>query len=1486
MNKDDSFKGKQLPKFFGGLFSAGLGRSLLIRFLLISILPMAFIVWMSIQNSVQTITNNQTNKLDAIAQAKHDQLAAYFKSTITNLRLQAELENTVSFLEAMKSAHQDNNALRNKSKKKSLAELTKGYQWVTLEEEYGGDFSRFLTTYDYVDILLLDDQGNVLYSIRKDHDLGSNIFSNQAKISAFSLAAQKALKTGFPVYSDMEVYPPYNNNVASFLVQAVVDEYGDKLGLLAIHLSLSPINNIMQENTGLGTSGEAFLLGDDLLMRSNSRFDVEPSLLITKVETQNTKLWQAQAQDIIKEDTLEQLELYQGYRGQAVYSVQIPISFASVPMMLIAEIEESEALMPLHTLIWQVAMVLLSTMVIVILLSIHSTRAIVNPVIKLTRWAGQIAEGRLTKSDIKFPDNEIGMLNATFHELVDSFQDVTDIIKALSVGDLTRTISQRSDNDVLVQSLIQLNSAMQDVVNQSEDIAEGNYDANIHPRSDKDILGKSLQSMTLNLRNTKLSSERQNWLNTSLAEIAEITNGDNEIEPLANKISSYFTRIFNANVAVLFTIDATKNEDLLNFSGGYAYPNIDKLKHQLNFGESLLGQCAVEQKILVIDDNLNDCFYVNSALGRSEVSQVIVAPFITNNKVKGVIEIGGFKQISPEYLEILRLSSDAIAIAFDFAYNLRQTRELLQTTQEQQTELQTSNDTLQQQTQQLKISEQKLKDKSEALSTINNELTIKSKVLEKQKLSLVSAQKETEEKAEALEEASRYKSEFLANMSHELRTPLNSLLILSGILADNDEGNLTEDDVISAQVIQDSGRQLLQLINEILDLSKIESGQMTVIDDEIIIANFEREFTHRFQHMAQDKSIAFEVHMNSNLPEHFVSDIIKLNQIINNLVSNAIKFTNQGLVQILINAKTESGILAGTSDVIAFTIKDTGIGIADDKYGAIFEAFQQADGSTSRTHGGTGLGLSISLSFAHLLGGDLQVESELGKGSSFTLYLPLKKALQDNGVPNLFSANINSSNLASSKSLTMAKTSSNALPAFDDRSALDKKKSLLLIIEDDVNFAKIVLDECHKQNCQAIIAYDGESGLTLVHQYNFSGIILDYMLPGLNGIDILVNLKEDPKTQHIPVHIVSALDTLGDLRELGAMDQATKPISHAKMTNIIQSMTNNRLKPINVLIVEDDSASLFAIKRLLRRESVTTEGVRSAQAALIALRHQVYEVLILDLGLPDLSGIDLLDILVKDELIDPPKVIIHTGKDLSEQEKIHLALFTDRIVIKSSHSNEKLLTAVHSFVEHVVEDDDGEMNSAAQIRPISAPVNQEPQQSAKTLSPKKVETVKDSSAVTDNSSAPSPEVASTEANEITEVSNQTSEAGLNLKGFSVLLVDDDMRNTFALAKVLRRYQLEVRIASSGAQCLSMLAEDNDIDLVLMDIMMPEMDGYETMERIRQQEKFSSLAIIAVTANAMPGDDKKCLQAGANGYIAKPVNIEQLSKMLEKHLKPE
>ncbi len=1454
MEDQARLKTNNIVSFLTGLFSPGLGRTLLFRFVIISVLPMIFIAWVSIQNSMQSITQDQTDKLTAVAQAKLNHLSSYFDSTITNIRLQAELDNTVNFLQAMKQALQ---SAQTKKSNKSLKEVTNGYQWAALEEEYGSDFSQFLTTYDYIDILLLDTDGNVLYSIRRDSDFGTNVFSTGFNGQFFSDTARKALSTGIPVYSDMQHYAPYDNQVASFLMQAVVDEYGDKLGVLAIHLSTIPIQNIMQQSTGLGNSGETFLVGNDLLMRSNSRFSQTSDLLLTKVENKTSLLWQQQlkAAEDQKNNTkdktqlampsLQKIELYRGYHGEMVYGVQLNVEFSGVPMLLKAELTEAEALLPMQALLFRVFWVVIISLIIVLIFSIFSARAITKPITKLTIWARRLADGHLVKENVDLPNNEIGELNNSFSELVDSFQEVTAIMEALSVGDLTKSIYPRSKDDVLVQTLNQLNSAMQGVVDQAEYIANGNYDVMVAPRSERDTLGTSLELMTTNLRTARQESLRQNWLKTSQAEIAEILSGDNEVTTLANELSNYFSSSFNAHVAVLYTIDTDSSDSTLNFTGGFAFGSEQQFTRSLKFGETLVGQCAANQRILILENSPDDYLKISSALGETSAKHVVVAPFITNKLVKGVIEIGGLKEFNPDYIELLRLSSDAIAVAFDFCWTQNKARKLLLKTQQQQTDLADSNDTLLEQTQQLKKSEIELKEQSTTLSEINKELLSRGEVLERQKTYLEKAKKETDEKAIALEEASKYKSEFLANMSHELRTPLNSLLILAGILAKNEDGNLTLDDVESAEVIQESGKHLLELINEILDLSKVESGQMTLIDDEINITSLAKGLNSRFSHMAQAKSLDFKVSIDKDLPDFFISDEIKLIQVINNLTSNAIKFTEAGTVEIAINKQLDSNILPGVSEVIAFTVIDSGMGIEEDKHRAIFEAFQQADGSTSRTHGGTGLGLSIALSFAHLLGGDIRVESEVGKGSRFSLYLPLNKSSKD--VKSSSTSNHVYPNIESNKNLHLPSHS-----LVDDRAVLMHDKKLLLIVEDDPSFAKIVFNECHKQNCQAIVAVDGETGLQLVNDYKFDGIILDYMLPGIDGGHMLMRIKENPASQHIPVHIVSALDNLGDLRALGAIDQAVKPISHKKMAHIIQSLGGDMPAAIHVLIVEDDPAALYALKRLLSPEGVNITGVNDALSALKALESALYDIMILDLGLPDFSGIDLLELIDEKRNVSLPKVVIHTGRDITESEREKLARFTDRIVIKSTHSHERLLDELHNFIAPFA---NATAPSVTELKAIPASSNNPP-----------IET---------QPIAP--------VTPIPAVALIPEEGKHEFADKSVLLVDDDMRNTFALAKVLRKYKLNVRIASSGAQSLSALEEFSDIDLVLMDIMMPEMDGYEAIKRIRDQTKFEHLTIIAVTANAMPGDDQLCFKAGANDYISKPVDVEHLTQLLRKYL---
>ncbi|MEE8057372.1 MAG: response regulator [Pseudomonadales bacterium] len=1426
---------KWFAGYFGSVLTAGIGRSLFIRFLITSILPMSFVAFVSIQNSVETITKNQTDALVAVAKAKHDHLSAYFKSTITNIRLQAELENTVSYMEALKAGYQHSG--------QPLNRFTKSFQWANFEEQYGADLSHFLLTYSYIDILLLDDKGNILYSIRRDDDLGRNLFEGKYAQSKFSLAVKKSLKTGVPVYSDIEIYPPYNNQLSSFLMQTVVDEYGDKLGVLVIHLSNGPISEIIGGLTGFGELSQTYLVGQDLLMRSNSKFFEQSTILSTQVDTLATQNWFKNLQAFDRESEPSGFnindhssEVYLDYRGVKVFGAQRPIEFAGIPMLMVAELSESEALLPVRELLDRVAVIVLATMCLTLLVSIFSVRSITRPIIQLTSWARQLAVGHLEIENIETPNNEIGILNRTFVDLVDSLQEITGIMESLSVGDLSKEVSPRSDNDILVLALIQLSSALEGVVLQAELIAGGNLEVDIEPRSDRDLLGNALSRMTENLRKAEQESAQQDWVKTSQAELAEVLSGDDKLSSLSNKITTYLVKRLQGLVGLLYVVDADAKRGSLSLIGRYAFDSDSQTKQSLEFGEGLLGQSAIDKEIILLKEPPDDYLNVNSALGESAASNVLIIPFVLNDQLKAVIEIGGFIDITDVHMEFVRLASESIAVAIDSCVAHRQTHLLLEETQRQS---------------------ETLKTQQEELSATNKELTSKSHSLLKQQIILKQAQKETEEKATALESASKYKSEFLANMSHELRTPLNSLLILARLLVDNEDDNLSEDEVESAKIIQASGQDLLELINEILDLSKVEAGQMVLHAVEVHIAEFAVSMNSRFKHMAKEKCIDFDTHLADDLPDVLVSDHVKLGQIMTNLLSNAIKFTDQGSVVLDISVKHSRGLLAGHDKVIAFSVIDTGLGIAEDKQTFIFEAFQQADGSTSRTHGGTGLGLSIALSFARLLGGDIQLKSSLGVGSTFNLYLPVKPhEVEGLDLPGVSSTG-DSKPLGRIEENPLIKPFSPKYtppPFEDDRHLLEQSKALLLIIEDDQHFSKILFEACHKQNCQAIVAPDGETGLTLASEYDVRGILLDYMLPGIDGADILAHLSSSPETNDIPIHVLSAVDYLGDMRALGAVGQATKPVSSAELKVIITSMTGDVGQQVNLLLVEDDVATVYAIKKLLESENVLIRGVKHGLDGLKLLRQRSFDGIILDLGLPDISGFEFLDVAAEDDdVFLPPLIIIYSGKELSDVDQQRLAFYTGTIITKSALSADILLEAVRKFASQLAS---VKKNSQKNLRSDKSP--------SISVTTAVVESVPNSSA--------------TPISALSQSENTSSHSNKTL-----LLVDDDMRNTFALAKVLRKKGFKVRLASSGQQSLDMLDEHTDIDLVLMDIMMPEMDGYEAMERIRQKEQFENLLIIAVTANAMQGDREKCIEAGASDYLSKPVDLDDLSLLFNKWL---
>lgn len=701
----------------------------------------------------------------------------------------------------------------------------------------------------------------------------------------------------------------------------------------------------------------------------------------------------------------------------------------------------------------------------------------------------------------------------------------------------------------------------------------------------------------------------------------------------------------------------------------------------------------------------------------------------------------------------------------------------------------------------LQASSEELQAQQEELRITNEELIIKTEAVQ-------ASQREAEFKAEQLAEANRYKSEFLANMSHELRTPLNSLLILSKSLADNEDGNLSKEEVESAQVVNDSGKNLLEKINEILDLSKAESGKMMVDNSAVIMSNLSSDLNSRFLHMAIDKGISFSIAITDDVPNSFVSDGTKLSQILTNLIGNAIKFTEQGEVKLSITMQRLSTSLQ--EKLVAFTVIDSGVGIAVEHQSSIFEAFQQADGSTNRQFGGTGLGLSIVQTFSKLLGGTVELESEVGKGSSFTLYLPLEPP-----------ENVDIE-MASEKSINF-EAKQTPPPFMDDRDDLDSHKSLYLIIEDDESFAKILFETCHQQQSQSLVASDGETGLFLAKKYNFTGIILDYMLPGLDGDEVTAILKSDPATKHIPIHIISAVDDFTDISSLDIIGQLTKPVSKRDILQVLEQLRGKYSKPtaskVQLLLIEENEEDIQLLQAILEKEQVELSSVRSGQHALSCLKEQQFDAIIMELVLPDMSGFELLEKLSQ-KIGSLPPIIVHTSKELSDAEYSQLKESTETIVIKSTVSPERLHDEVHLFINA--------MNNVRFDEDI----------------------------------------------QLADVDK------MKLTGKTVLIVDDDMRNTFALAKVLRKKEIIIHIAPSGQESLSLLEKYDDIDLVLMDIMMPEMDGYETMRTIREQAQYAALPIIALTAKAMAGDKEACLEAGANDYLAKPVDVQKLLIMMQ------
>ncbi|MEK7392598.1 MAG: response regulator [Fibrobacterota bacterium] len=994
--------------------------------------------------------------------------------------------------------------------------------------------------------------------------------------------------------------------------------------------------------------------------------------------------------------------------------------------------------------------------------------------------------------------------------------------------DLSKAGNRRDEIGSLLRAFSQMILVLRDAANQAEVVSRGDYSTDFVVRSQKDGLGLALQKMTLALRENRDSVQKQDWLKTGAARLGEVMGGNQDVAGLASKVITEFTTYLGAQIGAFYVVQEREGVSLA-LMGSYAYTRRKGLSNVFGIGEGLVGQAALEKKPILVSDIPDDYIHVTSGLGDRIPRFICVAPFLHEGRVKGVIEVGSFDAFDDRQLEYLQQAMSAVGLAVEsaegrsrLAKSLEESNALAELLQAQQEELRATNEELQEQTTALRAAEEKLKVQQEELQVTNEELEEKNQLLDQQKRDVEKARKDIENKAAELASASKYKSEFLANMSHELRTPLNSLLLLSQSLSENKKGNLTPEQVQSAKIILGSGSDLLALINEILDLSKIEAGRMELQLAPIVVAEFAASVRESFVHMTDEKGLELRVVVDDHAPSEFVSDRRRLDQVVRNLMSNAIKFTETGSVTLTVSTRGAAQPQGGaTRPRLAIEVRDTGIGIAPEHRNLVFEAFQQVDGGTARRYGGTGLGLSISRELAKLLGGEISLESQIGEGSSFTLLIPLAPSSQKLSTP--VPARIRP---RQPSPVVHEPASSPDEPDLrqieDDQPNLQVGDRTILVIEDDSVFAKILLEKCHEKGFKCVSAPTGELGLELARKHNPEAVLLDLGLPGMDGWSVLEALKEDPATRHIPVHIASAEDASPEALRKGAIGQTTKPITQSDIDGAFEKIRRaTSREPRRVLVVEDDPTIRDQTSRLIADNEVSVDGVGTGKEAMELLRGGGYDCVVLDLRLPDMNGADLLERL-STEGVEIPPVIVHTARDLTREEESRLREHTESIVIKDARSQERLLDEVSLFLHQVV----GQM----------------PERKRKMIT-------------------------------------DLHDADALLRDKVVLIVDDDMRTTFALSHHLSERGVKTLKAENGERALKVLEENPNVDLVLMDIMMPVVDGYEAMKRIRAIERFRKLPILALTAKAMPEDREKCLAAGANDYLRKPIDPNRLASMM-------
>ncbi len=1168
------------------LKNLGIGKTMLLWFLAISLIPLASLSFINFLYYYQGLNILSKKSLFTTSQLRINDLNNYFLQANTYLKFltdDPEHIALISKLDQEVEAHE---------KPPLTLVSTPNYQ--SISTQLKNSLEKSWKIEGLYNIMIINTDGVILFSLREQGVVGQNLNQGNLSNTLTSSTFQTILQSGSAQFSDLEYFPPSNTVFTGFLGRPVYDSQGRVLGVMGIQITTERIDQVIQYSVGFGSTVKVYLIGLDLSLRSVSEYGNHDMILKQKEDNAKTRIWQASKINASTstpegDPIIEEVTYYENSQKVAVVGLFREIDYLEnlgVSWVLVEEIGTEEAHVVGRELSTFAKISLVVTTFFVFFISLFVTRRFVTPIKSISAWAKQVALGELLNKDIRVSEDEVGEMKHTFNRLVSTLQQYADVSQSIALGDYTKKVPIRSQEDTLGKSMNEMVESFKGVVKQAEAIASGDYSTNVVPRSDQDTLGISLFNMTKKLRDNSYEIKTQDWLKTGLNELSLKSSGEKRIKELSSEVLIFLSHYLDSQVGLLFV---TGDQNSLTIAAAFACePEIETFP----FGSGVVGQVAKEKKPLIFNTASDDLPSVNIGPTSEKPNHFIIAPLLFENQVLGVIQLGSFQKFDDVKLLFLDMSLETIALAIHTARSRERVEQLLLKTQEQanelaeqKEELRQINEELEEQTKALRHSEENLQHQQEELRVINEELEERTKVLElqrddirKKNQALQLAQIEIKQKAEALEVASKYKSEFLANMSHELRTPLNSVLALSELLATNKHKGMAKDEIEFANVINSSGKDLLELINDILDLSKVEAGKLEVDIEDLYLEDLEDYVKKTFSPLTNKRGIALETKLEKGIPERIETDPQRALQIIKNLLSNAIKFTEKGSVTFSIHRPAKNEIFSNpnltSKNCLAFDVIDTGVGIAEEKVNVIFEAFQQADGTVSRRFGGTGLGLTISRSLSRLLGGEIKLVSTPGEGSTFTLYLPDKVdfsvgkhtidvdqyqeprkkqepiGMYDDDRPiNIPEIDTESEDEEEPE----ADTASAPIENKTDKVFENKK---ILIVDDDMRNVFVLTKILEDKKVQIVVGKNGRDGINKLNQNPDTAlVIMDIMMPEMDGYEAMQEIRKDKRFVKLPMIALTAKAMKGDREkciQAGANDYLSKPVQPEKLLSLLR----------------------------------------------------------------------------------------------------------------------------------------------------------------------------------------------------------------------------------------------------------------------------------------------------------------------------------------------